>query len=113
MEPAAVIFIIFGSVGFVVYTWVSARHKERMSMIEKGVRPADFKMSPMTDFFKPSPLSSLKWGLLAFSVGLGLITANILDQYYYFHDSVYVASMLIAGGIGLMVFYIICSKKES
>lgn len=111
MEPAAVVFIIFGSVGFVLYTWIQSRHKERIAMIEKGVKASELKGSVMPDLLRPNPLSSLKWGLLAMFVGAGLIVANILDRYYYFHDSIYFASMLISGGIGLVIFYFIAAKK--
>ncbi|HLA68440.1 MAG TPA: DUF6249 domain-containing protein [Bacteroidota bacterium] len=111
MEPAAVVFIVFGSVGFVLYTWIQSRHKERMSMIDKGVKASELKGSIFPDILRPNPLSSLKWGLLAMFVGAGLIVANILDRYFYFHESVYFASMLIAGGIGLVIFYFVASKK--
>ena len=111
MEPAAVVFIIFGSVGFVVYTWIQSRHKERIAMIEKGVKATELKGSFMPDILRPNPLSSLKWGLLAMFVGAALLIANILDRLYYFHDSVYFASMLISGGIGLIIFYFVASRR--
>lgn len=113
MEPAVIVLIVFGSVGFVIFTWIQSRHKERIAMIEKGVKASELKGAMMPDLLRPNPLSSLKWGLLAMFVGAGLILANILDRYYYFHDSIYFASMLISGGIGLVIFYFIAAKKMS
>lgn len=111
MEPAVITLIVFGSIGFVLYAWIQSRHKERIAMIEKGVKASELKGSIMPDILRPNPLSSLKWGLLATFVGAGLIIANILDRLYYFHDSIYFASMLICGGLGLIIFYFIASRK--
>jgi hypothetical protein len=80
-------------------------------MIEKGVSPADFKGVPLREMLRADPLSSLKWGLLATFVGVGLIVANWLDRLYYFDGSVYVASMLVFGGIALIIFYFIAARK--
>ncbi len=111
MEPVVGMLVVFGSTSFVLYLWLSSRHKERMAMIEKGVSPSDFKSRSLREFFRGNPLSSLKWGLLALFVGLGLFAANILDRMWYFDDSVYPASMLILGGVGLILFYWIASNK--
>ena len=111
MEPVVGMLVFFGSTGFILYTWISSRHKERMAMIEKGVSPADFKSMPLRDYFRPSPLSSLKWGLLALFVGSGIMLANVIDNLYYLDDSLYPASMLICGGLALIIFYSICSRK--
>lgn len=111
MEPIFVIFIIFTTTGVVLYTWLSSRHKERMAMIEKGVSPADFKAGSLRDYLRPNPLSSLKWGLLAMFVGVGIMVGTILERVYYMADSVYPASMFIFGGLGLVIFYFIASRK--
>jgi hypothetical protein len=102
---------VFGSTGLVIWRWVETRHKERLAMIEKGVSPADFKGISAREMFKPNPLSSLKWGLLAMFVGIGSFVANWLDQSYGYHDSIYFASMLIFGGFALIIFYFIAAKK--
>jgi hypothetical protein len=111
MEPFFVVLVVFGSVGLVTWRWIEARHKERMAMIEKGVSPADFKGARFGEMFRASPLSSLKWGLLAMFVGIGSLVANWLDSEYGFHDSIYFASMLVFGGLALIIFYFIASRK--
>ena len=102
---------LFGGTAAVLIIYFNNRHKERMAMIEKGVNPADFKGLPMREWFRANPLSSLKWGLLAMFVGVGLIVASWLDRWYMMHDSIYVSCMLVAGGIALIIFYFIAAKK--
>ena len=116
MEPVIVMLIVFGSTGLILWKWIESRHRERMTMIEKGVKPTDFKGTPIRDWFRPNPLSSLKWGLLTMFVGIGILIATYLERSLYWNDSVYPASMLIFGGLALIIFYGIASnkmKKES
>lgn len=111
MEPVLTVLIVFGSIGLILWRWIETRYRERIAMIEKGVSPADFKGVPVREILRANPLSSLKWGLLATFVGVGLIVANWLDRAYYFQDSIYVASMLVFGGLALILFYFIAAKK--
>ena len=103
--------VLFTGMAAVFIIYFNNRHKERMAMIEKGVNPSDFKGVPMREWFRANPLSSLKWGLLAMFVGVGLIVASYLDRWYMMHDSIYISCMLVAGGIALIIFYLIASKK--
>lgn len=111
MEPVLVVLTIFGSTGLIIWKWIETKHKEKMAMIEKGVSPKDFKGISIPELFRFSPLSSLKWGLLALFVGAGIMLATWLDQYMYMPDGVYPASMLILGGFGLVIFYVVASRK--
>lgn len=101
----------FGGTAWVLIVYFNNRHKERMAMIEKGVNPADFKGTPFREMFRTNPLSSLKWGLLALFVGVGLMVATYLERNLYWHDSIYPASMLIFGGLAFVLFYFIASSK--
>ncbi len=116
MHPDFLIPIfLFGGTAWVLVVYFNNRHKERMAMIDKGVSPADFRGTPLRQWFHANPLSSLKWGLLAAFVGIGLFVAEMLDRVYFFHESVYFATMLVFGGIALILFYMIANarmKKE-
>ena len=103
--------IIFGGSAVVAYKYFDGRHKERMAMIEKGTNPSDLKALGSPKFWRFSPLTNLKWGLLAVFVGVGLITADLLHESFSVNDSIYPASMLVAGGIALVLFYAIASAK--
>jgi len=102
---------LFGGTAWVLTIYFNNRHKERMAMIEKGVSASDLRGTPMREWLRANPLSSLKWGLLATFVGVGLFIAEWLDRAYFLHESVYFATTLIFGGIGLIVFYLIANAK--
>ena len=80
-------------------------------MIDKGVSASDLRGTPMREWLRSNPLSSLKWGLLASFVGLGLFIAGWLDRVYFMRDTVYFAATLVFGGIGLIIFYFIANAK--
>lgn len=111
MEPVLVVFIVFGSTGLILWKFFESRHKEKMAMIEKGVNPKEFKGVSLREVFRLNPLSSLKWGLLAMFVGIGILVAARLEQVLSWHDSIYPASMLIFGGLALVIFYAIAARK--
>ncbi|HCA80388.1 MAG TPA: hypothetical protein DEP53_11720 [Bacteroidetes bacterium] len=102
---------LFGGAAAVLIVYYNNRHKERMAMIEKGVNPADFKGLPMREWFRLNPLSSLKWGLLSIFVGLGAIFAMWVHRNYDVPDGIYISSMLVTGGIALIIYYFIASRK--
>lgn len=102
---------LFGGTAWVLVVYFNNRHKEHMAMIEKGVNPTDFKGKPIREWFQSNPLTSLKWGLLTMFVGIGLMIGMYLHRNLDMENSVYLACMLISGGIALVIFYFIASKK--
>ena len=102
---------LFGGTAWVLVVYFNNRHKERMAMIDKGVSAADLRGTPMREWLRANPLSSLKWGLLASFVGLGLFVAGWLDRMYFMHDSVYFATTLVFGGVALIIFYFVANAK--
>ena len=102
---------LFGGAAWVLTVYYNNRHRERMAMIEKGVNPSDFKSVPAREWFRTNPLSSLKWGLLSVFVGIGLMVGMYLHRNFDMEDSVYLACMLISGGLALVIFYFIAARK--
>ena len=102
------LFIISGAV---LWKYFDSRHIERRTIIDKGLNPADYKELYKHHAFATNPLASLKWGLLAVFVGLGALLAVVLDDWFHFEHMIYPGLILIFGGIGLLVFYAIASKK--
>ncbi|WP_372776848.1 DUF6249 domain-containing protein [Mangrovibacterium sp.] len=95
----ALIFAMF-------YIFFMTRNKERMAMIEKGVDPIQFKGKlPNTMFL------TLKTGLLFIGVALGVLFGYLLTNTGMEEGSAYVSMIFLFGGIGLVVGYIIQSKK--
>ena len=101
-------FIVWGVVMWKRY---DSSHDERRAIIEKGLNPADYKELYKHHGSTSDPLASLKWGLLAIFVGFGGLLAVVLDEWFHLEHVVYPGLMLIFGGIGLIVFYAIASKK--
>jgi hypothetical protein len=103
---------LFGGIAAVLWKFFEGRHKERMAMIEKGVTPADFKSTTPSRLWQGSVLSNLKWGLLFVFAGIGLLVGLQLENYYRFDEgSVIFGSILITGGLALIIFYFIAAKK--
>ena len=95
----------------IIYLIVTAKNRERMAMIEKGVDPKDF-MS------KPKPRSNsygiITWGLLLVGVGLGIFFGSILETYTDIQEEpAYFACALLFGGLGLVLAYFITKKADN
>ena len=100
--------IVFGAIFGVVYVWVSARNRERMAMIDKGVDPKDFIVKN-----KISMYAVLKWAMLLVGVGLGLFIGSLFEAYTSIDEvPAYFASALFFGGIGLAVAFFIQKNAE-
>ncbi len=107
-------------IAYAVYKLVElfARRKERMAIIEKislnegAVIPPD-----ITKWFSPPTQTSwaLRLGLLLAGLGLGLGIAVIMN-YCMGNlpngDALYFALMLLFGGLGLVIAYLIEQKKS-
>jgi len=87
------------------------RHKERMTIIDKGLNPADLKTLYERSSRASNPLSSLKWGILLVCVGLAVLLGLWLRDQFFFNDGVIPGLIAVFGGAGLILFYFIASKK--
>jgi len=108
-EDFLIVLIIFAAVFGIVFVVASARNRERMAMIEKGVSPKDF----MTDR-KPNSYGILKWALLLVGIGFGLFIASLLAAYTSINEETsYFAAALFFGGAGLFAAFLISKKAEA
>ncbi len=105
--PITMFMLIGGIWGFTLLT----RHRERMTMIEKGLKPEDMKALYERATLKINPLSSLKWGMIFVSVGIAALIGMYLHANYYVDEGIYPALMALLGGVGLIAFYLFASKK--
>ena len=82
---------------------------ERMAMIEKGMEPVTRK--------KSNGFGTLRFGLLAIGIGLGALIGFIILQIMgattdeEVAGAIYPSTILIFGGAGLLLAYIINKKK--
>jgi CBS domain containing-hemolysin-like protein len=102
--------IFFLAAGAVVIAFVSARHRERMSMIDKGMSSDDIKALYAREI-KRSPYTSLKWGILFVMAGIGVLLGNYLHSMYYVDEGVSVGLICLFVGFGLVLFYLLAGRK--
>ena len=108
MEEFFIVLVVFASLFGIVFVIASARNKERMAMIEKGVNPKDL----VTDR-KPNSYGILKWALLLAGLGFGLFIGSILETYTDIQEEpAYFAASLFFGGMGLYLAFLIAKKAE-
>ena len=107
-EDILIPLVVFAAIFGIVFVVVSARNKERMAMVEKGVNPKDFMAQR-----KPSIYGILKWALLMVGIGLGLFIGSLLETYSDLPDeATYFACALLFGGLGLAVAFLLQKKGE-
>ena len=111
-EGLLVPITMFVSVAVVSWKHIDSRHRERTAIIEKGLNPTDYMQLYKHQSYAISPLSNLKWGLVAIFAGLGTLTAEILTNWYHYAEgAIFPGVILVFGGIGLILFYLVTSKK--
>lgn len=100
---------LFGAAFGIVWVIISARNRERMAMIEKGVTPNDF----LTARQGTSQYTVLKWALLLVGVGLGIFVGSLLETYTSLDEgAAYFAFALLFGGLGLVVAFLVTRKGQ-
>jgi hypothetical protein len=113
MENIFVPIFLFGGIALVLWKYYDGRHRERMAMIEKGITPTQAQTGWLKQFVA-NPLSTLKWGLLAIFVGIGIFIGHWLHEVMGFNGgAAFFGSVLISGGVALVLYYFIASRKAA
>jgi hypothetical protein len=79
---------------------------ERMAIIDKGLSPDLFKKDRLTS-------GALRASLLLIGAGIGLLLGYWLDSAFDMEETAYFSMILIFGGLGLGISYIIEEKKNN
>jgi F0F1-type ATP synthase assembly protein I len=109
--PVVAIVFTFGIPGALIFWAIWIKHKERTKLMDMGLSPQEAR-----DFFRETekrprnPYSTLKWGILFTSVGIGLFIGILLDELGFKSEITGVLVLLFAG-IGFIVYYVIASSK--
>jgi hypothetical protein len=106
----AVIFF-FTSVSAIIGSFIFTRHRERIGMIEKGLKTDEIKALYSSGPREINPLSALKWGILCVSVGMAILLGMFLHSYYGAEEGVFPGLIVLFAGIGLVLFYAIARKR--
>lgn len=121
-----VLLIIFGSFYLIIELFV--HRTERKMLIEKIESLKDVDVSKIFSQLSSSQssvpsFSPLRWGLLFIGIGLGLLVGfginyamfysnGDLNGYFEHQEFIVGASVCFFGGLGLLIAYIIESKKR-
>lgn len=103
--------VFFLIIGAVWGSFILTRHRERVNMIEKGLKAEEIKSLYERQTFKANPLFSLKWGIVLICIGVAIMLGIWLRENYIFNDGIIPGMIATFGGLGLVLFYFIASKK--
>ena len=95
----------FASVIYWVHMHYTSRHRERMALLESGQDASIFQKSPR-------PERILKYGILLFSIGAGIITGYLLEEMGMNDEAAYFSMIFLFGGAGLISYYLFFTKKR-
>lgn len=98
--PISAFLTIFG----VIYVYLTTRNKERLSMIERGVNADSFT-------FRWSRFS-LKIGLLAMGIALGILIGQALSKVGMQEEPATISMIFLFGGGGLVAEYFLAKKDK-
>lgn len=98
LGPGVVMTTALLVIGFTLYSFIRARHIERMARIQRGQEATDNSHRSFLE---------VKSGLLLLGVGMGLSVGFVLDQVANLSDPdvYYPALMLVFGGAALVYSY--------
>jgi hypothetical protein len=114
METVIVFIAFFAAVFGIMYVHYTTRNKERMALIEKGADASLFNTGKEGTRFNISwGKFTLKIGMLAMGIALGIMAgailsnAGVLDE-----DANYPSMIFFFGGLSLVLFYLIDRKNK-
>jgi len=101
--------IMFIVIGFVISFHLMTRHKERISLIEKGSSIEDLKM---LNFKSLSPYNTAKWAFILLFGGGGLFFGIWISEQMR-EDGYIPASIAVSVGLGLLLWQKIYGTKPN
>lgn len=107
MEAVFVPLIVFASIFGIFYVWLTTRNKERLSLIEKGADASLFatKKDHRMNY-------TLKFGMLAVGIGIGILVGSLLSSYTTMDEDVAFPSMIFLFGGVFLIANAMIERKE-
>ncbi len=110
--PITLFICSFAAGVIITYINRTAKHKERMALIENGLDAGIFDVKSNKKNKKTNFSSSLKWGMVSVAIGMGLLVGGVLDAILGWEEVAYFSMILLFGGAALIGYYLIMEKKE-
>jgi hypothetical protein len=109
MEDIFVPLTMFGALFGIIYVITSARHKEKMALIERGADPELFKRKQV----RFSQYNLFKYGLFLIGIAIGIIVGGVLAEADVLNDVAgYFSSILFFGGLSLIIAFLLRNKLD-
>jgi F0F1-type ATP synthase assembly protein I len=105
-EEIIIPIALFGSIFGIFYVYITARNKERLSMIEKGADASMFATK------RKYYAMTLKLGMLLVGISLGILTGSLIDEYTSLPEEVGYFSMIFLFGGAALIINAMMEKKE-
>lgn len=107
MGPGFVIVAGIIGISLLGYVFFMTRHKERMSMIDKGVNASIFED-------KSTAISpTLKFGMLLVGLSIGILIGDRLHFLGMFKGTAFLSMAFLFGGLSLIINFIIEHKMKA
>lgn len=102
--PIIAVIGFHAAVIYWVHMYYTSRHRERMALLESGQDARIFAT-------KRRPERVLKFGILFFSVGAGILCGYFLSEIGMAEEPAYFSMIFLLGGAGLISYYLFFLKK--
>ena len=106
-EEVFIPITMFAALFGVFYLYITARNKERLSMIEKGADASMFTTK------RRYYAMTLKLGMLLVGISLGILIGSFIDEYTTLPEEVGYFSMIFLFGGAALIINALMEKKES
>ncbi|MBD0260153.1 MAG: hypothetical protein ICV83_30920 [Cytophagales bacterium] len=107
IQEVIISIVIFGALFGIVYVFLVTRHRERMTMLEKGLDASVF--APPRQSFS----LTLKFGMLFVGIALGILAGYVLHQHYGMTEAwAFLSMVFLLGGLALIANFLIERKLK-
>lgn len=104
--PIVSVVGFFVSIIYWVHIYYTSRHRERMALLESGQDASIFQK-------RPRPERILKYGILLFAIGAGILTGYLLEEMGMDDEASYFSMIFLFGGAGLISYYMFFQKRTA
>lgn len=116
MEPIFITAIVF--YGFYQMIRLISEHFLKRKLIQNGhVEQAGILVTPVAPAEESQRYPSLKWGLVAFTAGLGLIIIEIISSYSSVNTNLYETALpygieLVFISLGFLIYFFLVNRLK-
>jgi len=92
----------FAAIFGIAYIYLVSRHRERITMLERGVDPKSFQKEEQP----------LKYGMMAIGIAIGTVAGGILKMNGVERNTSYISMIFLFSGISLVIYHLLTRKRK-